>query len=63
VDDIGVHEDSKVHFKNKFECMRGEIKKAVNDACAEHIYHDIRSIDPKLFLRNLTSEVIQVIRQ
>jgi hypothetical protein len=45
VDNIGVHEDSNVHFKNKFECMRGEIKKAVNDTCAELIYHDIRTID------------------
>jgi hypothetical protein len=60
VDYIGVHEDSNVHFENKFECMRGDIKKAVNNTCAEHIYHDIRTIDPKLFLKNITSEVIQV---
>jgi hypothetical protein len=43
--------------------MRGDIRKAVNDTCEEYIYNDIRMIDPKLFLKNITSEVIRVIRQ
>jgi hypothetical protein len=43
--------------------MRGRVKKAANDTCAEHIYRDIRTIYPKLFYMNITSEVIQVIRQ